>query len=330
MELKGVDFGHVFASAGAHGFVGEGYPYDKWPPWRWADDGGTTFVSKTVTLRPRMGNMMLKKDGLTPAEFKPKCIVVRYKSEAVLNAVGLSNLGAEYYFRLGLWQKMNRPFFISFASIGDEAECKTQVREFAVMLKSHLPNFAAPVGLELNYGCPNVGQSHHDLIKQVKGDLDIVGRLGIPVMPNFGPLVEPVTAAKIAEHPACDAISIANSIPWGLCPELIKWKEIFGSDVSPLEDLGGGALSGKPIFPVVERWLEKARSGRFTKPVVIGGGITSEFAAEMVLRRGFGFVKAVKLGVVRIVRPWRVRGIIDLVNSDLERAAWHPKGRPVE
>lgn len=329
MELKGIDFGHVFTSSGGRGFVGEGYSYDKLPPWRWMDDSGATFVSKTVTLRPRMGNMMLK-DGLAPQEFKPRCIVVKFFKEAVLNAVGLSNLGAKHYFDLGLWQQMRQPFFISFASVGDEAEMKTQIREFAVMLKSRLPEFKSPVGLELNYGCPNVGQSHHDLLKQVKADLDVVGRLGIPVMPNFGPLIEPDTVSKIAQHPACDAISIANSIPWGSCPELIKWKEIFGSDTSPLEDLGGGALSGRPIFPVIERWIEKARTAKIGKPVVIGGGIMSEFAAEMALRRGFAFIKGIKLGVVRLLRPWRVRGIIDHVNADLERAAWHPKEKRVE
>ena len=52
-----------------------------------------TFVAKTTTFAKRAGNMPLEKDGITPLEWVPKCIIVKWWKRAVLNAVGLSGPG---------------------------------------------------------------------------------------------------------------------------------------------------------------------------------------------------------------------------------------------
>ncbi len=104
--IRGIDFGSVVGASGLQGFFGEGYPHHKkfkWLPGFSFD--GMGFVAKTVTIVPRKGNMPLESDGMTPKEAKPDCMRWNFSKGAFLNAVGLSNLGAEYYFNQYRWQK---------------------------------------------------------------------------------------------------------------------------------------------------------------------------------------------------------------------------------
>ena len=55
MNLRGIDFGHVFCAAGARNFFGEGYWHSRFADWE-----GSTLVTKTTTIDPRAGNMPLK------------------------------------------------------------------------------------------------------------------------------------------------------------------------------------------------------------------------------------------------------------------------------
>jgi dihydroorotate dehydrogenase len=116
-------------------------------------------------------------------------------------------------------------------------------------------------------------------------------------------------AREISEHPACDALCVSNTLPWGSLPEYIDWRELFGSEVSPLADIGGGGLSGKPLLWRVIDWLRVARSerGGIRKPINAGGGILSLRDAQETMRAG---ADSIFLGSIAILRPWRVRGII--------------------
>lgn len=76
MSLK--HFGPVWGASGVRGFFGEGYWYQKLftrfiPGYSFA---GATFVAKTVTANPTIGNMPLADDGLSPKEKRPACIKV--------------------------------------------------------------------------------------------------------------------------------------------------------------------------------------------------------------------------------------------------------------
>src|SRR5687768_15371924 len=104
MRLRSIEFGPVFNAAGAQGFFGEGYPYHRWWKLMGLTFKGCGLVAKTTTLHQRPGNMPLQDDGITPQEWRPKCIVVRPLQGVVLNAVGLSGRGAKPLLDDGRWQ----------------------------------------------------------------------------------------------------------------------------------------------------------------------------------------------------------------------------------
>src|SRR3989338_5663965 len=108
MVLRGIDFRHILGGSGTQGFFGEGYPFHKILKPLGLNFEGSTFVAKTTTLRSRKGNLPLKEDGITPAEFFPECIKVYFCKGIVLNAVGLSGPGAKFLFEDGRWQKIKK------------------------------------------------------------------------------------------------------------------------------------------------------------------------------------------------------------------------------
>lgn len=308
MKLRRVGFSSVFNAAGAQGFFGEGYPYHR----LWKRLGltfkGCGFGAKTTTLNTRAGNMPLKSDGLTPQEWKPKCIVVKPIKGVVLNAVGLSGRGARPLLSDGRWQRREEPFFLSFMSVEPTVEGRlTELREFVALLKRHLPDFRAPVGLEMNFSCPNAGINPTSLINEVGSALDIAATLGIPLQPKFNATVPVEAVCEVCRHDACDALTMSNTIPWGQLPDQIDWQGLFGTTTSPLAHLGGGGLSGWPLLPIVCRWIKSARDCGFSKPIWACGGIDSCEAIDRVKRAG---ANGIQLGVVAILRPWRMRRMI--------------------
>ncbi|MEX1997466.1 MAG: hypothetical protein WEA04_02190 [Candidatus Andersenbacteria bacterium] len=309
MQLRGIRFRPVCNASGGHGFFGEGYPYHQW--WKYA---GLTFehcdfIAKTTTLDARPGNMPLKHDGITPKEWKPACIVVRPFQGVVLNAVGLSGPGAAALLADGRWQQRNsEPFFLSFMSVQPKTDDRlAEFKEFVVLLKRHLPEFSAPVGLEMNFSCPNAGIDPSSLINEVGSALDIAANLNIPLQAKFNATVPVAAVCEVCKHCACDAITMSNTIPWGQLPEQINWHRLFGTPVSPLAHLGGGGLSGWPLTPIICEWIKTARDHGFFKPIWACGGITSRRAVAQVHQAG---ARGVQLGVVAMLRPWRMRSII--------------------
>ncbi len=308
MRLRGVGFPPICNAAGAQGFFGEGYPYH----WYWKLAGltfaGCGFMAKTTTLERRAGNMPLKADGITPVERKPKCIYVDFLKGIVLNAVGLSNHGAEALLKTYCWQQRHEPFFLSFMAVGPTvSERLDELEEFVTLLARYKPGFQGQFGLEINFSCPNAGIDPTSLINEVGSALDIAGALGIPLQCKFNATVPVKALCEVARHPNCDAITMSNTIPWGQLPDRIDWKGLFGTDISPLAHLGGGGLSGWPLLPIVCDWIREARDCGFAKPIWACGGIDSVRAVRQAKQAG---ASGVQIGTVAIVRPWRMRGII--------------------
>lgn len=313
ITLRGVEFGRAFCSSGALGFFGDGYWWHGLMRPFGLDWDGATFVAKTTTLAPRAGNMELREDMVTPRRLAPPCIKVDLLRGAVLNAVGLSGPGAWFLFQTGRWQARTRPFFLSFMSVaGTPEERLEELRVFCRIIRHRKDGFSAPFGLEINFSCPNVGLDPAELSEEVRTSLNAASAIGVPVVPNFGPDVPVEAALRAAEHPACDAISVANTVRWGRLPGLIDWRKLWGG-TSPLAHLGGGGLSGAPLRPVVLGWVREARRAGLRKPLIAGGGVLSERDAVALLDAG---ADAVKLGTIGILRPWRVRGVISAVLED--------------
>lgn len=309
MKLRGIDFGPVWAASGAMGFFGEGYWYHQWIPG--LNFRGCTFVAKTTTLNPRPGNMPMREDGVTPQERKPKCIIVKPWEGVALNAVGLSGPGAKVLFEDGRWQARREPFFLSFMSLGQTFhERLAELRAFLKLLERHLPDFHAPIGLQLNFSCPNV--EHHltsELYEEVSVSLGTANKLRIPLVPKLNALVSLETTRRIAALPACDALCISNTIPWGQLPEKIDWKGLFGMDESPLASLGfgNGGLSGRPLLPIVADWIRRARVEGVHVPINAGGGILDPKDVDVLKEAG---ANSVFLGSMAFLRGWRVQRTI--------------------
>lgn len=309
MRLRNIDFLPVYNASGAQGFFGEGYPYHKY--WRFLglSYNHCGFISKTTTLLPRPGNMPLKVDGITPLDWRPDCIIVKPWQGLVLNAVGLSGPGAVALLQTKRWQsREGAPFFISFMSVSQiQRDRIEELREFVDLLKPELKYFYSQVGLELNISCPNTGTSHTDIVREIHDSLEITARLQIPTQCKFSVTTSIDTVIQICDHPECDAVTVSNTIPWGCFPERIDWAGLFGSEISPLAHLGGGGLSGWPLIYIVLDWIRSFRLAGCPKPLWACGGILDKDDIRELRRVG---ASGIQLGVVGMLRPWRMRGLI--------------------
>lgn len=313
MHLRGIDFGHVLNASGARNFDGSGWWYHRFSRWLGLDYANTTFVAKTTTFHARLGYMPLD-TALQPLEMLPACIKVRWWHGFALNAVGLSGPGAEWLLKRGVWYEQERPFFVSFMSVAPTRSERThELVKFVDLLSRHLP-FKAPVGLQLNFSCPNVGLEPQHLVEEMHEALDIANILNIPLVPKISVTFPEDVILGLGDE-LYDALCLSNTIPWGQLPDRIDWRRLFGSEESPLARFGGGGLSGAPLLPlVVEKITRLRRRHNYQKPIIGCGGILSKKDADQMLDAG---ADAVELGSVSMLRPWRVRGIAQHVNNRL-------------
>ena len=326
MIVRGIDFGRVWCASGAMNVAGSGYSYHKlFGPL--LSFKGVTLVAKTVTAYEKEGNMPLRDDGVTPEEFRPKCIIVHPFKGHALNAVGLSNKGLNFYLEHNVWKDRMKPLFLSFMPVEKESVKRMhEATQFGMRLKRAIDtgHFSTDIGLQLNASCPNVSKHQAaDVMSEIYALLDILSKVSIPIVIKISVTTTVADARGIAEHPACDGICVSNTIPWGWQPQKsfayqpkIDWKGLFGSDISPLEHLGGGGLSGKPLYPYVLKWLKDAAAQNFPVPINAGGGIMSPKDALRFCDAG---ASSVSLGTMVMCRPWQVRRTTRAVNKYFAR-----------
>lgn len=335
MRMRDIEFGHVFNASGARGFQGEGYWFHHLARPFGLSYKGSTLVTKTTTLAPRPGNMPLEPDH-KPREMLPRCIVVKPMAGVVLNAVGLSGPGIHALVQR--WQASDmassskraprHPFIVSIMSVAPDAPDRLhEIQEMIGALRPLAQTIGANLGLQVNLSCPNAGLDTRHLCEEANFILDETAKLGIATMVKLNALVPQLAAAAIAAHPACDAIVVSNTIPWGELRQHIDWQGLFGSKDSPLAKLGGGGLSGKPLLGIVRDWAKNLRTFPPGKRLVLGGGVLCKTDADELITVG---ADAIELGSVAILRPWRVRGIIRHCNNRYTRMGGGRLQRPGE
>lgn len=312
MRLRGIEFGSALSASGTQGFFGEGYWFHK--PFEKAgllsfDDA--TFVAKTVTLLGNKGNMKLNSDS-SPKLWFPSCIKANPLSGNMLNSVGLSNFGLGYYLGDGQWQKRDRPFWISLMSLAPTSEKRLSEFELmAEMLSLYQNDFSAPFGIQINLSYPNTEHDPSEIMKEAEAILNILNSIGVPLMLKYSIATAPIPAImKLNDNPYCDAICVSNTLPYNW--EGIDWNKAWGSEVSPLADLGGGGLSGKALRPLVCRYIALLRESGFTKPINGGGGI---FCQEDVRKYYHAGASSIFIGSVAVLAPWQVKPIITTANN---------------
>ncbi|PIR92569.1 hypothetical protein COU01_00975 [Candidatus Falkowbacteria bacterium CG10_big_fil_rev_8_21_14_0_10_44_15] len=235
-----------------------------------------------------------------PQQRLPDCVYCDAKNEVAINAVGLSGPGAGSLLDTGFWQERTEPFWLSFMSVAPTAKQRfEELQAFVDMFNaflhglqfathaaktpqspgvasiSQVKKFQAPVGLQINFSCPNVGLNPTELIDEIHQALACAAALGIPLAPKINLLTPPEVAKKICEHASCDALCVTNTIPWkDAWPTLQYDMEKIGLNKSPLEKYGGGGISGACLRGKLLFWLRDARQTGITKHINAGGGIT--------------------------------------------------------
>lgn len=309
MKIGGVEYGPIFCAAGALGFYGEGQWFHLYLKPFGLNFDNATFITSTITCNPNKGNMPRDKKTFKPIEKKPKCIKVKFAKGIALNAVGLSNFGMEKHLDKGIWQNFEKPFGISVMAIKKKKRQRiTEIREIAKLLKQH--KFKAPFFLQVNFTCPNIGADigySDDKIDEMTEILKILNEV-VPVQPKFNVLMPMDALKRLNRKFRIETLCISNSIPWGALPDKIDWKKLWGSEKSPLEHLGGGAMSGKHLRPLVEEWIKGVHVAGMHKIIILaGGGILHPDDVGRLFCAG---ADAVFIGSAAFLRPWRVGSIV--------------------
>jgi len=248
-------------------------------------------VTKTITMRPRKGNV------------PPR---IHELPEGLLNSIGLENVGLDRYVeeKLPLLEKRRVDVIVSVA-----AETEDEFKRLADAFAGR----GGYAGLELNLSCPNVEDQALDLGRNP----DFVGRitrivtdripdrsLWITVTPN---VTEISAVARAAEAGGADAISAINTVI-GMDFDLDTGRPVFAK--------GTAGYSGPGIMPIaLAKVWEVSRA--VTIPVVGIGGIGSVDDARKFFLAG---ASAIQVGTALFTDPELPVRIIDAFTEHPEWA----------
>jgi dihydroorotate dehydrogenase (NAD+) catalytic subunit len=218
----------------------------------------SAFVSKTITLEPRMGNEP-QRIWETPA--------------GMINSIGLPNKGLEGFIAddLPLLGELPAPLIVSVMATGHA--------DFAKMVTA-LDERDAVAAFELNVSCPNV---HSGLIvgEQPAETLALMETLRPltrkPLIVKLTPNVsDPAAVAVAAQEGGADAVSLINTI---------KASAIDPETGKPGIGAGQGGLSGPAIRPIAVAQVRTVATA-VGVPIVGMGGISSGADAAEMLAAG--------------------------------------------
>ena len=298
----------VWDASGLRGIAGEGYWFHRYLPGILSFKG-SLLVTKTTTSFRQQGNMPLD-ENYQPRDRFPACIWTDPVRGLTLNSVALSGPGVAY---TATWYSLvPEPFLISWMPIGTSLDEQiAEAQEFVYHIGRQRRVFVCnEFGIQFNVSCPNVGADLTALLEKTDMLLSILAELEVPIVVKLNLLVTPEAALKIAKHPACAGICIANSVPFGTVLPDSFWESTFPYG-SPLEarnpDFKKGGLSGPPLFPHVRDWVSRFRRSDQETHVNAGGGVWHASHVDQLYAAG---ASSIFIGTVAMHRPWRVRGII--------------------
>lgn len=269
--------GHAFefvAASGALAFDGRGWPWER--PLFWLGllrPELFTIVTKSLTLKPRQGNLRW---------WNPRR-AVRLMEEGVVNAVGLTNPGVDWWVRQ-IYPRLAKSRWNFVVSIAGEN--LQEYIEIAIRLKS----CQALKALEINASCPNSpGELQHNTEAVIDTAKALKRQSPWPLILKLSCTHNYLYIARKLEG-IVEAISI-NSVPWGV---------VFPDRRSPLEQFGGGAVSGRLAQPFTWKMIQELSRQTFIP--VIGTGVWEYEDIQKIFELG---AKAVAFGSVFLRYPWR-------------------------
>lgn len=330
MKLKNINFGYVLGQSGIQGFFGEGdeYPHHRVLHflfgWLGFSFKGMTFVAKTTSLNPRIypNASQTPLDDYKLKQWFPKSIWFSLRSIMqgyVLNAMGIPSPGALFLLKLKKWEKRTEPFQLSFMPMETALHGKImEVKQFCEWLFYYLPPVKHSYGVQMNVSCPNTGHAQTEALEEWIILANVFKTLmpDTPLIFKLDLTIDQQVVSKLQKH--CDAICMGNTLAFGKLPEKVKWQNLFKNG-SPLVKLFGekfsGGLSGQPLYPVLIDWLKEMDRIDPTVTIIAGGGIMTKDNITQLSK--FRCVKAIALGSVAIVRPWRLQSLIRHGNNML-------------
>lgn len=223
-----------------------------------ADFPFSAFVSKTITLEPRVGNEP-QRIWETPA--------------GMINSIGLPNKGLAGFLAEDLPQlaELPVPLIVSVMATGHEA--------FSRMV-SALDEREEVAAFELNVSCPNVhsglivGEQPEETVALLEALRPLTRKpLIVKLTPN---VANPAEVAVAAEEGGADAVSLINTL---------KASAIDPATGRPGIAAGHGGLSGPAVRPVAVAQI-RAVAAAVAVPVVGMGGISSGADAAEMLAAG--------------------------------------------
>jgi dihydroorotate dehydrogenase (NAD+) catalytic subunit len=251
-------------------------------------------VTKTITIRPRMGNP------------PPR---IHELPTGALNSIGLENVGLDVYIaeKLPALKDKNVDVIVSVAA--------EHVEEFE-QIADAFSNVDGYKGIELNLSCPNVEEKaldhgrNPDFVKRITN----VVKKRLPdraVLVKITPNVTDIgSVARAAEEGGADGISAINTLI-GVDFDLETGKPIFFR--------GSGGYSGPGILPIaLQKVWEISRS--VSIPIMGMGGISSVDDARKFFVAG---ASAVQIGTSLWQDPGLPARIIEIFAKHPE---WMRKG----
>ena len=209
---------------------------------------------------PEVGVLTTKSIGPTPRAGYREPILSQYSPGNFVNAVGLTNPGAERSAELMAELNIPDDRFLLISIFGGSVE---EYVEVARIMAPHAD------GLELNLSCPHakgygmaMGQDP-DLVREITAA--VKAAVNVPVVPKLTPNVANIAdIAKAAEDGGADAICAINTLGPGS----------HYSYGEPVLSNGLGGLSGKGVLPIALKCVNEIAQA-VNCPIIGCGGLSS-------------------------------------------------------
>ncbi len=209
---------------------------------------------------PEVGVITTKSIGLEPRLGYREPVLSQYAPGCFVNAVGLTNPGAEASARLYADLEVPDDKFFLISIFGDSVEQFVQIAEMLAPFGD---------GLELNLSCPHakgygmaMGQDPEIVEAITRGVKNVCD---VPVVPKLTPNVDDIGAiAQAAVAGGADGLCAINTVGPGY----------FSAHGHAVLSNGEGGMSGKGVLPIALKCIRKVRE--VTDVPIIGcGGVSS-------------------------------------------------------
>ena len=214
-------------------------------------------IERIANEIPEIGILTTKSIGIEPCEGNREPIIAQYGSLSFINAVGLTNPGAEEFGRKLLGIEIPDDKFLLVSIFGS---CKEEFVGVAERLYDHADGF------ELNVSCPHsekYGQVIGQDRKLVREIIKSVASLGKPVFVKISPNLDIKETVKCAIKSGVSGITAINT----------KGPELYLHEERPVLTNKVGGVSGKAILELGLKCVREARSVTGL-PIIACGGIS--------------------------------------------------------